>query len=60
MQILANRLSIISEGAGAVAVAAGLRPEFFGTKTVSIITGGNIDKTTYAKIMAGNYSYSLN
>ena len=43
-----------------MAVAAGLRPEFFGTKTVSIITGGNIDKTTYAKIMAGNYSYNLN
>ena len=60
MQLLDKKLSIISEGAGAVAVAAGLRPQFFGTKTVSVITGGNIDTNTYAEIIAGNYNYNLN
>ena len=60
MQILDNKLSLISEGAGAVAVAAGLRPEFSGTKTVSIISGGNIDRNTHAEIIAGNYNYNLN
>ena len=54
LRSLAKNLSLISEGAGAVAVAAGMNPRFFGTNTVSIVSGGNIDFSTYASILNGN------
>mgnify|MGYP001383593745 CR=1 FL=1 len=54
LRSLAKDLSLISEGAGAVAVAAGMNPRFSGTNTVSIVSGGNIDFSTYASILGGN------
>ena len=54
LRSLAKNLSLISEGAGAVAVAAGMKPRFSGTNTVSIVSGGNIDFSTYTSILNGN------
>ena len=53
LRLLAQKLSIIAEGAGAVAVAAGLKNRFLGSKTVSILSGGNIDMCTFSKILLG-------
>ena len=53
LRLLAQKLSIIAEGAGAVAVAAGLKNQFLGSKTVAILSGGNIDMCTFSEILLG-------
>ena len=53
LRVLAQKLSIIAEGAGAVAVAAGLKSQFLGSKTVAILSGGNIDMCTFSEILLG-------
>jgi len=42
---------LISEGAGAVALAAASKPEFSGKNIVAVISGSNIDQDTYIKIL---------
>jgi len=53
LRTLAQDAHLISEGAGAVALAAALRPEFSGLNIVSVISGGNIDMTTFSRILNG-------
>lgn len=53
LRTLAQDAHLVSEGAGAVALAAALRPEFFGLNIVSVISGGNIDMTTFSRILNG-------
>ena len=50
---LALKSHLVSEGAGAVALAAALNVKFTGSKVVSVISGGNIDMTTYSRIISG-------
>jgi len=50
---LALKSHLVSEGAGAVALAAALNPKFTGANVVSVISGGNIDITTYSQIING-------
>ena len=53
LRVLAQEAHLVSEGAGAVALAAALRPELSGKNIVSIISGGNIDFKTYSRILNG-------
>ncbi len=53
LRILASRAHIVAEGAGAVALAAALHPSFAGQTVVPVISGGNIDVATFARILGG-------
>ena len=50
MQLVAERCHVIAEGAAACAVAAGLSGRIPG-KTVAIVSGGNIDLSTFASLV---------
>jgi threonine dehydratase len=50
MQLVAERVHVIAEGAAATAVAAALTDRVEGT-TVAIVSGGNIDLTTFASLV---------
>jgi len=52
MKIVAERNHIISEGAGACAVAAGLSGKCGSGKVVCVVSGGNIDLSVFAKLMS--------
>ena len=51
LRSLSSKSHLISEGAGAVALAAASKPEFSGKNIVAVISGSNIDKDTYIKIL---------
>jgi threonine dehydratase len=53
VRLLAERARVIAEGAGALAVAAALSGEVPGRKLVCIVSGGNIDASRLAAILAG-------
>ncbi|HKV82125.1 MAG TPA: pyridoxal-phosphate dependent enzyme [Candidatus Sulfotelmatobacter sp.] len=51
MKIVAERNHVISEGAGACAVAAGLSGKCGVRKIVCVVSGGNIDLSVFAKLI---------
>jgi threonine dehydratase len=53
VRLLAERTRVISEGAGALAVAAALSGEFGEGKVVAVVSGGNIDFSTLTQILSG-------
>ena len=53
VRLIAERLSVIAEGAGALAVAAALAGRAGGGKIVAIVSGGNIDFAILARILRG-------
>jgi len=53
VRLLADRLRVIAEGAGALAVAAALSGRAGGGRIVAIVSGGNIDLTLLARILKG-------
>lgn len=52
MRIVAERNHVISEGAGACAVAAGLSGKCGSGKIVCVVSGGNIDLSVFAQLMS--------
>jgi threonine dehydratase len=53
MRILATRARVVAEGAGALALAAALRGVAGEGRVVCIVSGGNIDASVLARILAG-------
>jgi len=53
MKIVAERNHVISEGAGACAVAAGLSGKCGSGKIVCVVSGGNIDLSVFTQLMNG-------
>jgi threonine dehydratase len=53
LRLMAERVRVIAEGAGALAPAAALSGRGGGGKTVAIVSGGNIDFSVLAQILAG-------
>jgi len=53
VRLLAERNRVVAEGAGAAAVAAALSGEAGGGRIVCVVSGGNIDSTKLATILAG-------
>ena len=53
MKIVALRNHVISEGAGACAVAAGLSGKCGSRKVVCVVSGGNIDLSVFTELMRG-------
>jgi threonine dehydratase len=51
MRIVAERNHVISEGAGACAVAAGLSGKCGARKIVCVVSGGNIDLSVFAQLI---------
>jgi threonine dehydratase len=51
MRIVAERNRVISEGAGACAVAAGLSGKCGSGKIVCVVSGGNIDLATFSELV---------
>ena len=54
MQLVADRIHVIAEGAAGCAVAAALRPQFVARghrKVVVIVSGGNIDLSRFAALV---------
>jgi threonine dehydratase len=51
IRIVAERNHVISEGAGACAVAAGLSGKCGAGKIVCVVSGGNIDLSEFAELM---------
>jgi threonine dehydratase len=53
VRLIAERAHVIAEGAGALATAAALSGSAGGGRIVCVVSGGNIDFDTLAKILAG-------
>lgn len=53
IKLLIERNRVVAEGAGAASVAAALTGKAGSGKIVSIVSGGNIDSSKLAKILAG-------
>jgi threonine dehydratase len=53
IRLLAERLRVISEGAGALALAVALSGRAGGGKIACIVSGGNIDVSTLTRILGG-------
>jgi threonine dehydratase len=53
LRLLATRLRVIAEGAGALATAAACAGKAGGGRVVAIVSGGNIDFSTLARILKG-------
>ena len=53
VRLLAERVRVIAEGAGALAVAAALSGELGSGKIIAVVSGGNIDVATLTRILAG-------
>jgi threonine dehydratase len=51
LRLLSSKAHLVSEGAGAVALAAAMKPQFSGKNVVAVISGGNIDPKTYGEIL---------
>ena len=56
LRCLSTKAHLVSEGAGAVALAAAMSSQFCGKKIVAVISGGNIDVKTYSAILNKTYS----
>ncbi|MGZ4353865.1 MAG: threonine/serine dehydratase [Gaiellaceae bacterium] len=53
VRLLAERIRVIAEGAGALSVAAALAGHTGGRKVACIVSGGNIDASVLCRILAG-------
>jgi threonine dehydratase len=53
VRLLAERVRVIAEGAGALSVAAALTGRAGGERVVCIVSGGNIDAAVLCRILAG-------
>ena len=53
LRLLAERLHVIAEGAGALAPAAALAGRAGAGRVVVIVSGGNIDSNVVARILKG-------
>jgi threonine dehydratase len=53
VRLLAERVRVVAEGAGALAVAAALSGRAGRGKVVAIVSGGNIDASVLARILEG-------
>ena len=53
VRLIAERLRVISEGAGALALAAALAGRAGAGKIVAVVSGGNIDLATFTRILGG-------
>ncbi len=53
VRLLAERVRVIAEGAGALGVAAAVAGKAGGGKVVCIVSGGNIDPGVFSRIVAG-------
>jgi threonine dehydratase len=53
VRLLAERVRVIAEGAGALSVAAALTGRAGGGKVACIVSGGNIDAAVLCRILAG-------
>ncbi len=53
VRLLVERARVVAEGAGALAVASALSGRSGGGKIVAIVSGGNIDSSVLATILAG-------
>ena len=53
IRLLIDRCSVVAEGAGAVPVAAALASGRRGSRTVCVVSGGNIDAAKLTTIMSG-------
>jgi threonine dehydratase len=53
VRLIAERLRVIAEGAGALAVAAAMAGRAGGGRIVTIVSGGNIDFSTFTAILGG-------
>ena len=53
VRVMAERLRVIAEGAGALATAAAQTGLCGGGRVVAIVSGGNIDPGTFASILKG-------
>ncbi len=53
MRLIAERVRVIAEGAGALAAAAALAGRAGRGKVVCIVSGGNIDPQVFGRILAG-------
>lgn len=53
IRVLAERVRVIAEGAGALSVAAALAGQAGGGKVVCIVSGGNINLDVLARILTG-------
>ena len=53
VRLIAERLRVIAEGAGALAAAAALAGRAGGGRIVTIVSGGNIDFATFTQILNG-------
>jgi len=53
IRLIAERVRVIAEGAGALATAAALAGKAGTGKTVCVVSGGNIDPRVFARILAG-------
>jgi threonine dehydratase len=53
LRLLVERIRVVAEGAGALALAAALSGRTAGGKTVCIVSGGNIDTAVLTRILAG-------
>jgi threonine dehydratase len=53
VRLLAERMRVIAEGAGALAIAAAVSGQVPGRKLVCIVSGGNIDADRLQTILAG-------
>ena len=56
LRALSAKAHLVAEGAGAVALAAAMKPQFSGKNIVAVISGGNIDPKIYGEIL--DYSSS--
>jgi threonine dehydratase len=54
MKLVAERAHIIAEGAAGCAVAAALTGRAGNGKVVAVVSGGNIDLTRFASLVAGH------
>jgi threonine dehydratase len=52
VRLLAERARVVAEGAGAAALAAALAAGAGGGKVVCVVSGGNIDASKLAEILA--------
>jgi threonine dehydratase len=53
MRVLASRARVVAEGAGALALAAAMRGDAGEGRVVCIVSGGNVDATVLAAVLAG-------
>jgi threonine dehydratase len=53
VRLLAERVRVVAEGAGALSVAAALAGKAGGGKVVCIVSGGNLDASVLTRILAG-------